>query len=80
MQLVNNFLSGALFLSVFLSACVANKPAPKKEPTLEDARALAEKFIIIDGHVDLPYRLRVKNFRLERQYMHIPVSSKDGRC
>jgi membrane dipeptidase len=78
MKSVKNFLSGVLFLSVFLSACVANKPASKKEPTREEAEALAQKFIIIDGHVDLPYRLRIKNFRLERQYLQIPVSSKDG--
>lgn len=42
------------------------------------ADELAHKFIITDGHVDLPYRLKVKNFRLEREYMGIPVSTKDG--
>jgi membrane dipeptidase len=39
---------------------------------------LAHQYIITDGHVDLPYRLKVKNFRLEREYMGIPVSTKDG--
>ncbi len=39
---------------------------------------LAHKYIITDGHVDLPYRLRMKNFRLEREYMGIPVSTTDG--
>jgi membrane dipeptidase len=42
------------------------------------ARDLAKKFIIVDGHVDLPYRLKIKNFRLEKSYTGIPVSSKDG--
>ena len=42
------------------------------------ADTLAHKYIITDGHVDLPYRLKVKNFRLEREYMGIPVSTKDG--
>jgi membrane dipeptidase len=39
---------------------------------------LAHKFIITDGHVDLPYRLKVKNFKLDREYMGIPVSTKEG--
>lgn len=42
------------------------------------ADELAHKFIITDGHVDLPYRLRMKNFRLEREYLGIPVSTKEG--
>lgn len=42
------------------------------------ADELAHKFIITDGHVDLPFRLKVKNFRLDREYMGIPVSSKEG--
>ena len=39
---------------------------------------LAHRFIITDGHVDLPYRLKVKNFRLDREYLGIPVSTTDG--
>jgi len=42
------------------------------------ADELAHKFIITDGHVDLPYRLKVKNFKLDREYMGIPVSTKEG--
>jgi membrane dipeptidase len=42
------------------------------------ARELAKKFIIVDGHVDLPYRLKIKNFRLERDYTGIAVSTKEG--
>ena len=42
------------------------------------ADELAHRYIITDGHVDLPYRLRFKNFRVERKYMTIPVSSDEG--
>lgn len=42
------------------------------------ADSLAQTYIIVDGHVDLPYRLRVKNFRLERDYLGIPVSTNEG--
>ena len=39
---------------------------------------LAHRYIITDGHVDLPYRLKVKNFRLDREYLGIPVQTEDG--
>lgn len=32
----------------------------------------------MDGHVDLPYRLQVKNFRLEREFLGIPIDSGEG--
>jgi membrane dipeptidase len=42
------------------------------------AQQLCQQYIIVDGHVDLPYRLKVKNFRLEKSYTGIPVSTKEG--
>lgn len=39
---------------------------------------LAHRFIITDGHVDLPSRLKVKNFRLDREYLGIPIQSSEG--
>ena len=42
------------------------------------ADSLAHTFILLDGHVDLPYRLKVKNFRLEKEFMGIPVESEEG--
>jgi membrane dipeptidase len=42
------------------------------------ADSLAQAYIIIDGHVDLPYRLSDENFRLEPPYLSIPVSSVKG--
>ncbi|MBK9152361.1 MAG: dipeptidase [Saprospiraceae bacterium] len=42
------------------------------------ASTLAQKFIIVDGHVDLPYRLKVHNFRLEKEYIGIPVQTDQG--
>lgn len=49
-----------------------------QDELLSKAIAMAHNTIIIDGHVDLPYRLRVQNFRLEREYLGIPVSSERG--
>ncbi len=42
------------------------------------AERLAHRYIIVDGHVDLPYRLKVRNFRLEREYLGIPVQTDEG--
>lgn len=42
------------------------------------AMELAHRFIITDGHVDLPYRLQIKNFRLEREYLEIPIRTSEG--
>jgi membrane dipeptidase len=42
------------------------------------ADSLAQAYIITDGHVDLPYRLKVKHFRLEREYLGIPLSTTEG--
>jgi membrane dipeptidase len=42
------------------------------------ANELAQKYIITDGHVDLPYRLKVKNFRLEKEFLGIPIETDEG--
>lgn len=39
---------------------------------------LAHKYIITDGHVDLPYRLKIKNFRLDKEYLGIPIETDAG--
>ncbi len=44
----------------------------------QKAEELAHKFIIVDGHVDLPYRLQVRNFRLTKEFIGIPVETDDG--
>ena len=48
------------------------------DPQMKVAQDLAQKYIITDGHVDLPYRLRVQNFRLEREYLGIPIETDKG--
>lgn len=72
-------LAPALALLV-LFAC--QKPASHTQKSDDALKAkaveIAHKYVIVDGHVDLPYRLKIKNFRLEREYLSIPVSSKQG--
>lgn len=69
-----------IFLAGLILGCSEKKPVDRMndEQLLIYADELAHKYIITDGHVDLPYRLKVKNFRLDREYMGIPVSTTEG--
>ena len=49
-----------------------------EDEVLVKAKILAKKYIITDGHVDLPYRLKVTNFRLEKEYLGIPYQTDKG--
>jgi membrane dipeptidase len=74
------FLILPLIMPLFiLLSCQTEKSAQSGGDELSfRAKELADKYIIVDGHVDLPYRLRIKNFQLQREYLGIPVSSKEG--
>lgn len=52
--------------------------AEQDKALAQKADELAHKYIITDGHVDLPYRLKVKNFQLTREYLGIPVETDEG--
>ena len=69
-----------LILLLLLLGCASGKDFPKNagNKTYLHAVELAHKFIITDGHIDLPYRLRVKNFRLDREYLGIPIQTSNG--
>lgn len=62
-----------LTLIIFISCKNTVKQASETKGEI-----LAHRYIITDGHVDLPYRLRVKNFRLEKEFTGIAVESKEG--
>jgi membrane dipeptidase len=42
------------------------------------ANELAHEFIITDGHVDLPYRLTITNFRFTKELIGIPIETDNG--
>lgn len=78
---LNLFALAILFFG--LASCV-NLESKKDYSKLSDdqirrvADSLAQAYIITDGHVDLPYRLRVKHFRLEKEFLGIPISTTEG--
>jgi len=55
------------------------KPAESLDALLqEQARQLSKEFIITDGHIDLPYRLKVQNFKLTKEFIGIPIETEKG--
>jgi membrane dipeptidase len=73
-------LAPLALIGLLLTACVPPKPVDRlnDEQLRAYADELAHRYIITDGHVDLPYRLKMKNFRIEREYMGIPLSTSEG--
>jgi membrane dipeptidase len=78
-------IAHAAWAVVFIFAVSKEAACQKKSKSLSSdekltakAKALAQQYILVDGHVDLPYRLRVKHFRLEREFLGIPVQSAEG--
>lgn len=71
-----------LAVLILVAACTTkekiNYTAMPEEKLRQVADSLAHAYIITDGHVDLPYRLKVKNFRLEKEFLGIPISTEDG--
>ncbi|HYC84503.1 MAG TPA: membrane dipeptidase, partial [Chryseosolibacter sp.] len=79
MKSVNPIFSLVCLLASACSGIESRDYANLSEEKLSEvADSLAQAYIITDGHVDLPYRLRVKRFRLEREYLGIPVSTTEG--
>lgn len=66
------------FLLIPILAACQTMGKSRAVPYERKAGELARQFIITDGHVDLPYRLRVNNFRLEKEFLGIPVQTTEG--
>lgn len=68
-----------LFLLLLMASACTQKDEPLTDEQLRSkAKELTTRFILTDGHVDLPYRLKVKKFRLEREYFGIPIETAEG--
>ncbi len=67
---------------ILLMSC--NTEPQKDVTTMTDeavhawADEIAHKYIIADGHVDLPYRLKILNFRFQKEMLGIPIESEEG--
>ena len=45
---------------------------------LQVAKEIAQNTIMVDGHVDLPYRMKVGGFTLQREVLDVSVRTPDG--
>ena len=66
------------FFVMLLTVSMLAQSETSDEALRQQADLLAHRYIITDGHVDLPYRLRVKNFRLSKEFIGIPVETSEG--
>ena len=69
-----------LLTALCILLCIAScqQKEPESAHSLEEARALAQKTIMTDGHVDLPYRLKVAGFMLQKEYIDVSQKTEDG--
>ncbi|MEZ4988360.1 MAG: dipeptidase [Saprospiraceae bacterium] len=67
-----------LAMGCLLGIMVVASAQPNDKALKRQADRLAHQYIITDGHVDLPYRLRIQNFRPVKEYLGIPIKTKDG--
>jgi len=63
-------------LLTFYFGC--ESPQSEEEQLRNKANEIAQKYIITDGHVDLPYRLDVRNFKLTKEFIGIPIETDKG--
>jgi membrane dipeptidase len=66
----------AFFICLTMSALAQNAASDAALRKLADE--LAHRYIIVDGHVDLPSRLSVKNFRLTKEFIAMPIETDEG--
>ncbi len=71
-------LSLLLSVSTTLVLAQAEKDRFSNPALRKTADSLAQNAILIDGHVDLPYRLKVQNFRYTKEFLGLPLESEDG--
>ncbi len=74
LQIILSCLGVALF---FGCNTEAQKQDTEYGSVQEYAEALAKEYIITDGHIDLPFRMKIANFRLEREFVD-PSVKTDG--
>lgn len=67
-----------LSVSTMLVLAQAEKDRFSNPVLRKTADSLAQNAILIDGHVDLPYRLKVQNFRYTKEFLGLPLESEDG--
>ncbi|MDF2156886.1 dipeptidase [Algoriphagus sp. CAU 1675] len=79
---MNKYLSLASLVALLFS-CQAQEQSidytkMTDEERLQAAKEIAHNTIMVDGHVDLPYRMKVGGFTLQREILDVSVRTPDG--
>lgn len=69
---------GFLFALAFGFSACSPVPQPQADPMGDLAEEIAHEVIITDGHVDLPYRMRIAGFQVEREYIDVSQRTEEG--
>ncbi len=72
-----NLIASLLFLSLFM-ACDSGTKELTDEELRDMANELAQKYIIVDGHVDLPYRMEQGGFMVQQKVLNVSIDAADG--
>ena len=77
---MNNSRALIVTALLFLLGCSGEKSqtTSNDDALRTKANDLLQQFVLVDTHVDLPERLKELHFRLEPEYMSIPVSTTKG--
>jgi membrane dipeptidase len=73
-----------VLIAALAFACQAPEPEPIDYTTMTDSERLeaateiARTTIMVDGHVDLPYRMKVGGFTLQREILDVSVRTDGG--
>jgi membrane dipeptidase len=73
-----------VLIAALAFACQATEPEPIDYTTMTDSERLeaateiARTTIMVDGHVDLPYRMKVGGFTLQREILDVSVRTDGG--
>ncbi|HSJ68846.1 MAG TPA: dipeptidase [Anditalea sp.] len=81
---INSLISAFMVFGLLLGCSQA--PADQEEDyknmsdaeRLEAAKKMAQEFIMVDGHVDLPYRMKVGGFTLQREMLDVSERTDGG--
>lgn len=74
----NTLLALAALTILAFASCTTEKKELTDDELRAKATELARKYIIADGHVDLPYRMQVGGFTLRREPLDVSVRTDGG--
>lgn len=65
-------------LAVLNLACQSTDKVLTDEELMAKAKELAQEYIIVDGHVDLPYRMEQGGFMVQQKVLNVSIDAADG--